>query len=283
MAMDMRFPSRVRSMRGSLVIFELGQHETTRDGITSYEDRVRLHFELSGKRHPPRDVDGVFVPYILVVEMTLGLLPGDLFFETFARMNFESAASHMAALLGEAFMVYVGHRRFRHRRGAYPIIEADKEGYLIGPAKGRDEATGELLAVDIAPCHYRLEAFVWKTADLDDWYSIYMPGEWPEQRNDQTGELIKKARSRNVLQECMVAARNWPEHPLYGTARLGPDPNAPSPEELARQRTAELKEWRAGNCRRLKAAVDEVLAKFPKEPPKRQTRSTKVKRPPASN
>ncbi|CAE6869687.1 hypothetical protein R69658_08073 [Paraburkholderia aspalathi] len=100
--------------------------------------------------------------------------------------------------------------------------------------------------------------FVWDSADLDDWYDIYIPGEWPEVRSD-SGVLQRPARSKNVFQERIMSAANWPEHPLAAIAKLGPDPEAPSPEELERRREAELKEYQARNVKALKEAVGRAI------------------------
>lgn len=259
--------------------FELGEHECIRDGLSVFRERVRLMFELSGKDHPGRLVDGVRVPHVISVETDLDLSPGARFFDTFSRMNFENAASHMAELLGDAFIVSVGHGNFKNRPGVYATVDAHK-GYMIYPAKIRDEAAGKIINIPITPATYRCEMFMWLSADLDDWYALHIPGEWPEQKDPRTGEISKPARSKNFLQERIMAARNWPHHPLAAVAMLGPDPKAPTAEELEQQRDAELKERRKGYMKMLNAAVNRAMLEHAKVSTQRRPRTAR-KRPPA--
>jgi len=256
--------------------FEVGQHQWRTDKGTAFKDTVRMLFELSGPNHPPQELDGKSVPHVITVSMPLELIPGRSFFDTFARMNFEASASHMSELLGSAFALYIVHRPLDSGQGVYATVDGGKGGFLIEPAKFRSE-TGELCETPISPPHYALSMFVWDSADMDDWYDIYIPGEWPEVRSD-SGVLQRPARSKNVFQEKIMSAANWPQHPLASVASLGPDPAAPSLEALERQRKAELKEWQDENWRRLKASMAEVVAKLPKEQPKERARSSK-KRP----
>ncbi|SFU26702.1 hypothetical protein SAMN05192563_10658 [Paraburkholderia aspalathi] len=237
--------------------FEVGQHQWRTDKGPTFKDTVRMLFELSGPNHPPREVDGKLVPHVVTVSMPLELIPGRSFFDTFARMNFEASASHMSELLGSAFALYIVHRPLHSGQGVYATVDGGKGGFLIEPAKFRSE-TGELCETPIAPPHYALSMFVWDSADLDDWYDIYIPGEWPEVRSD-SGVLQRPARSKNVFQERIMSAANWPEHPLAAITKLGPDPEAPSPEELERRREAELKEYQARNVKALKEAVDRAI------------------------
>jgi hypothetical protein len=106
---------------------------------------------------------------------------------------------------------------------------------MASPAKVRDETTGEVWAVDVAEPVSRLGMFVWESADLSDWHDLYIPGEWPEWKDERTGEVLSAAQSKNFIQEKIMRAENWPEHPLAAVAKLGPDSEAPTPEELEKQ------------------------------------------------
>jgi hypothetical protein len=237
--------------------FEVGQHQWRTDKGPTFKDTVDMLFELSGPNHPLQELDDKSVPHIVTVSMPLELIPGRSFFDTFARMNFDGTDSHMSELLGSAFALYIVHRPLRSGEGVYATVDGGKGGFLIEPAKFRSE-TGELCETPIAPPHYVLSMFVWDSADLDDWYDIYIPGEWPEVRSD-SGVLQRSARSKNVFQERIMSAANWPEHPLAAIAKLGPDPEAPSPEELERRREAELKDYGARNVKALKEAIDGAI------------------------
>lgn len=253
--------------------FEVGEH-LWRDGPTStLKDTVLLCFELSGPNHPPKNTNGQSMPHVVSVSMPLELIPGRRFFDTFARMNFEGTVTHMSELLGGPFGVWIAHRSFSRTPGVYATVAADKDGCLIVPAKARTDK-GVVVEASVAPPHYALSMFVWDSADVDDWYAIYIPGEWPEERNS-SGVLLRPARSKNVIQERIASAANWPEHPLAAVARLGADPNQPTPEELERQRDEEMKELGAENVRRLKAIIDNAVGRHSKAPSKRRARVPK--------
>lgn len=259
--------------------FEVGQRQWRSDKGVMFKDTVRMLFELSGPNHPPQELDGKSVPHVVTVSMPLELIPGRCFFDTFARMNFEGTASHMSELLGSAFALYIVHHPLRSGQGVYATVDGGKGGFLIEPAKFRTE-TGEVCDAPVEPPYFALSMFVWASANLEDWHDIYIPGEWPEVRSD-SGILQRPARSKNYIQEQIMFAANWSEHPLAAVAKLGPDPETPSPEALEGRRKAELKEWQDENWRKLKASMADVLAKVPKEKPKERARSSK-KRPPKS-
>jgi len=200
--------------------FELGQHEVMRDGVKRYEDRVHLVFEISQERPEPRNIDSRPFPYFVALTTTLSLLPGEPFFEAFASMNFEGAASHMVELLGEPFGMYVRHRHDTHRVS----IVRDDCGYVIRPLKERNAVTGEVIVGNLAPNRSGLRAFVWKTADVDDWYGLYRPG-------------------KNTFQEKIASARNWPEHPLSSCVAYGGDPLAPNDGDREVDRLLRVRAW----------------------------------------
>lgn len=201
---------------------EVGKHDITRAGVTTCEDRVRLVFEVSKVQHPSRNGEGPAPPYLVWIETTLGLWSGDRFFETFNQMNEAMGASHMAELLGGAFCFGVWHGCDNGRRSRTLLV--GKEGYVVQP-----------VFAEVAPVAARIRVFAWKTAEMDDWYDIHIPGEW------------------NGLQKRVMSAKNWADHPLAKVAVLGGDPLAPSPQETK-------EEMQRRNCAELKAAVNRALA-----------------------
>ncbi|PCE27518.1 hypothetical protein BWP39_03170 [Paraburkholderia acidicola] len=234
---------------------ELGQHECMRDGALVYRDRARMVFELGGQSHPGRLVDGVRTPHVISVETDIDLSPSARFLDTFSRMNFENRATHMTELLGDQFVVYVKHVPLKSASGVYATLEASK-GYLIYPAKGRHEDSGPVVCIPVVPRTYRLVLFAWASADMQDWYDLYISGEWPAVLDENTGDVVRPARSKNILQERIMSARNWPEHSLAAVAMLGPDPHEPTAEELERQRAEDMEE----NCRHINEAIDKAIA-----------------------
>jgi hypothetical protein len=194
--------------------FEMGTHEEEYEGQKRDRSKVDLVFELSGPNHEPRKLDsGELVPIRVTVQETLSLDPDKSFFGLFSAMNYAGKATHMAELLGEAFIVEVFHKRSRDRTRVYANLKGPN-GYNITAPTVKDEITGKAKAIQVAPAITKLLLFSWANADKDDWDSIYIPGEYAERRDDQTGEIVSPAHSKNVIQEKIKKGRNWPAHPL---------------------------------------------------------------------
>lgn len=254
--------------------FELGTHEEEFENRKRDREKVDLVFELSGPNHAPRQLEnGTLVPIRIAVQETLSLDERSNFFRLFGALNYAGKATHMAELLGDPFIVEVFHRPSVDGTKIYATLKGPA-GYMVTGPDIHDARTGRDIHVEVAQPITDLRMFVWASADKEDWYSIHIPGEY-EEKKDAEGKVISPARSKNVIQECIMSAKNWPDHPLAAVVQLGGDPDAPSPEELERQREEELKEWQDENWRRLKAAVDNAVGKRPKEPPKRRARVPK--------
>ncbi|NML98782.1 hypothetical protein HHL24_12590 [Paraburkholderia sp. RP-4-7] len=241
--------------------FELGQHEEGNlESEMVLRDQVDLVFELSGPNHPPRKLDdGTLIPHRVTVRETLSLDPWANFFKLFSMMNeaHGSFARHMVQMLNKAFVVEVFHRRSKDGKKVYAGLKGP-DGYTVHGTTLLDEETGETQTVDVPPAITELKAFIWDLANKAMWDSIHIPGFYEERKNEK-GEVISPKRSKNVLQERIMSAKNWPEHPLAELAKLGPDPEAPSQEELERRREAELKEYQARNVKALKDAIDSAI------------------------
>lgn len=195
--------------------FEIGEHDDIREGTTCLTDRVDLVFELSGPNHPPRRLaDGTLVPLRITVQETLSLSDKANFFKLFGQMNYAGKATHMAQLLGEPFLVEVFHRKSADGKKVYANLKGPN-GYNVRGTSVQDPLSGKTVHIDVDPAITEIKLFVWATADEEDWYDLYIPGQYDEQR-DAAGNLITPARSKNVIQERIMSAKNWPQHPLAG-------------------------------------------------------------------
>jgi len=58
-----------------------------------------------------------------------------------------------------------------------------------------------------------LKCFLWENPDAEQWASLYIEGEYAERRDD-TGRIVRPARSKNVIQDKIKAALNWPGSPM---------------------------------------------------------------------
>jgi len=222
-APDMRKPNRGSSdytppalgiARARLVgYFELGTHEEEYEGKLRDREKVDLIFELSGPNHEPRKLDdGTLIPIRITVQETLSFNEKANFFKLFGAMNYAGKATHMAELLGEAFVVEVFHKKSKDGKKTYANLKGPN-GYNVKGTTVQDPLSGKAVVVDILPPVTEIKYFIWNTADQEMWDSIYIPGEYAE-RKDSEGKVISPARSKNVLQGIIRKAKNWPQHPL---------------------------------------------------------------------
>ena len=197
--------------------FELGTHEEEFEGKKRDREKVDLIFELSGPNHEPRKLDdGTLVPIRVTVQETVGLDPSSSFFKLFGAMNYAGKATHMAQLLGEAYIVEVFHRKSKDGKKVYANLKGPG-GYNVRGTTVPDPASGKPIVIEVQPAMTELKAFIWDIADKEMWDSIYIPGEW-EERKDEQGKVISASRSKNVLQQKIMEAKNWKTHPLANMA-----------------------------------------------------------------
>ncbi|WP_321899534.1 hypothetical protein [Paraburkholderia heleia] len=197
--------------------FELGRHvEKNREEQDVEREKVDLIFELSGPNYPPRGgANGVKIPQRIAVRETLSLDANADFFKLFGAMNYAGKARHMAQLLGQSFLVEVFHKKSKDGKQARAVLKGPW-GYNVKGPFYQDRHSGETVAVDVPPAITGFRYFIWNAADKQIWDSIYIEGEY-EACTDKDGREIAPAKSKNVLQEQIMKATNWPEL----AARLG--------------------------------------------------------------
>ncbi|MBR8333074.1 hypothetical protein KDW69_15625 [Burkholderia ambifaria] len=216
--------------------FELGTHEEEFEGKTRDREKVNLVFELSGPNHEPiKAADGTLIPIRISAQETLDLSYGASFYELFDAMDAAcgGGASHIAEMLSKPFIVEIFRRRSRDGKRIYASLRGPN-GYNVKGIAQVDRRTGKPVAVEVAAAVTAVKAFIWDVADKEMWDSIYIPGEYPEQR-DADGVLIAPIRSKNVIQEKIASAKNWASHPL-SELDLGPGPQEPPPVRVRRPR-----------------------------------------------
>lgn len=209
--------------RARLVAYlEMGLHEEEFEGKKRDREKVDLIFELSGPNYPARITDEWLIPIRITVQETLSLEPRSNFFKLFANMNYLGNATHMIELLGMPYLVEVFHVRSRDDTQVFATLKGSLKsfpggyGYKITSPEYPDPLTELMATVKVDPAITDLKAFVWKLASKAMWDSIYIPGEYAERKDDKTGEVISKSRSKNVIQEKIKSAKNWPPLGLVG-------------------------------------------------------------------
>jgi hypothetical protein len=71
--------------------------------------------------------------------------------------------------------------------------------------------------------HSALRLFLWAQASREMWDSLYIEGQYDEKKDEKTGKVIYPAKSKNVIQEKIKAAKNFVGSPLadiLGTEEL---------------------------------------------------------------
>lgn len=209
--------------RGRFVTYvEIGKQKATYKGAPKIENQVIFGFEITGPRIKPRE-DGQ--PHIIELQpMNKSQSEKAKFFKLFNRLNHAGKATHVAELLGEAYRIEVFHRKGKGRDGKERIyLDLNKKGevHAIYPTSVRDEETGEIKTVTVDPQKAPTRMFLWDFADMDQWNSIFIDGQWDEKKDEKTGEVTQPARSKNVLQNRIKIAENFPGSPIEVLLKAG--------------------------------------------------------------
>lgn len=214
--------------------FEIGKHESTWEGVTKTKDKVQMVFELSGPRHPPVERDGVKYPIRMTITETRSLNPKANFFKLFQRLNYKGDATHYIQLLGEDFIATVVHKADKKDPKKVYANLRDDAGYTIRPPFVPNPETGEDIRIKADPAITPLKAFLWDHADAQQWADIFIDGEYPAKVDDKGVELYP-ARSKNVIQNTILAATNFAGSPIAELlASKGEALDLPVAEEPAR-------------------------------------------------
>lgn len=193
---------------------EKGQKESEYKGQKKINNVVDMIFELSGPKHSPREVDGVKYPYrVTKKNMNLSLNEKSGFFKLFTAMNYDKKATHIAELLGNAFVAEVKHNKTKYdgKDFTHVNLENIRKPYATNPE------TGDEYEVNVDPPLTELKLFLWDFATPEMWDALFIAGEYEEQK-DKDGKVTREARSKNVIQESIMAALNWKGNAVYDYA-----------------------------------------------------------------
>lgn len=203
--------------------YEVGLHEFEYQGVTKTQNEVQLVFELIGKKHPPREVDGTKIPVRITVTTNLSQNEKAWFYKWFSALRTEE--KHFAQLLGKPLLLEIEHTE-KERNGkktTYANVKKESLRKPIIQVVEMDEdgtPTGNLIDTPFAvgPAITELKALVWDFADADDWDNIYIAGEYPERKDEKTGKVIAEAKSKNAIQLKIASALNFKAFPVYDYA-----------------------------------------------------------------
>lgn len=202
---------------------ELGKHEKTWKGQTKVKELVRLGFEVSGPKHKPViGADGVARPLVLYVEETLSQDPKANWVKLFSLLNHDRSATHAVQLLGRAYKAMLTHRKYKRRddpaeqdkwTGLDYKIRGDG-GYTIQAPFYEDQETGDMKPLQVDPPITKMAALLWDNPSQEQWDSIFIEGEYPERKNE-AGVVTAPAKSKNAIQQRVLAAVNFKGSPLH--------------------------------------------------------------------
>lgn len=195
---------------------ETGKQKESFQGVPRVREKVKLIFEVSGKNHPPVEIDGKKYPYLIEVEETLSLNEKANFFKLFQRLNYSQTYKHFAQLLGQSFLGEIVHRPYKTKAGKDGVaveLKRKNEGYTIKPPRVQNPETDEWMIVEAGPQLTTTRCFLWNYADEQQWASIFIEGQYEERKNEK-GEVIAPAKSKNKFQLAIRGAENFDGSPI---------------------------------------------------------------------
>lgn len=215
-----------KGMTGARLVgyYEVGQHEFEYQGKKKTQNEVQLVYELIGKKHPPRELEGgEKVPVRITWTTNLSQNEKAWFFKTFNTVR-DEGDKHFVQLLGRPVILNIEHveKGEGNDKRIYANIEKGsiRKPVLQVPEMQDGEPTGNLIdqPFNVGPAISELKAFVWDFADAEMWDSIYIAGEFPERKDEKTGKVTAPAKSKNVLQLKIASALNFKGLPCFDYA-----------------------------------------------------------------
>ncbi len=176
---------------------EVGKQRSVFKGVEGFKDQVKLIFEIHGKKWEPKDIDGKKVPQRITVTLNRSTSAKAGFYKLFLKMRDNNPdITHMAELLGEAFMGKIRHREYevtnngqKEKRIAAELTDAEKAWtitppYVDVPVMEKDEDTGEMVPTgeyerrpqSVPAAMSPLRLFIWDHADKEQWDSLEIEG-----------------------------------------------------------------------------------------------------------
>lgn len=192
------------------------------------KDTVQLIFELAGGKNQPRELeDGTKIPHRVTLNMTLSLNEKANFYKLFRKLNYKGTAKHMAELLDNYWLVTVRHRKGKDGRVFANLDDVDRNYTFRPPVRIEGDelaGTAKQIPIDKPERLSELRLFLWDFPSKEMWDSLFIDGTY-EERKDDSGKVIAPARSKNVIQNRIMAATNWATSPMAEILAAGGDLN----------------------------------------------------------
>lgn len=239
-------PEKGQAWARFVAYYEVGKHEKEFEGRKSTPNMAQLVFELSGPNHP---VGPTGVPQRITLEESLSFTEKANFPKIFAMMNYAGDATHIAELLGRAFIIDIFHKKSADGKKTFATMKGTAKttpvgsGYSIRGTTVQDTLTGKPVSIPVPEPVTEIKAFLWDVADMDDWNSIFIEGKYDDRKDEKTG-VVTPGKSKNVIQNKIMSAVNWKDHPLAAVVAAGgqeaeiPDAEDPEPSDETPDNTA---------------------------------------------
>lgn len=186
---------------------ETGKQKKKFKGADKVIDEVQLVFELSGKNYPPREFDGKKFPVRIITKFNKSMNAKAGFFKLFQVMNYQGKATHMAQLLGQAFMGVVAHYKSESMTSAMAVLNEIKAPRTF------DAEREEYVPINVDAALSPLKVFFWNNPSKPMWDALFIDGQY-EAEEAKDGKPARPAKSKNVVQNRIKTAENFKDSPL---------------------------------------------------------------------
>lgn len=230
------------------------------------ENMATFTFELSGAKYPHIEFQGEMIPHRVSFEINISQNEKARYFKLFQLMKQGVPdAVNFGQLLGQPYLVTVIHEKWgemvdvldddgkpvlgsdgqpvKEHKFCKAVIYDKKAGaFTVRPAVNVDPVAGTSAPIPVPEPVTTLSCFFWDFPSQPLWDSLYIPGEYPA-RTDKDGKVVSPARSKNVYQDKIRRAVNFPGSPIAdllggAEALVGPADTPALPERKAEDQQA---------------------------------------------
>lgn len=190
-----------------------------------------IQFELLGKKHAKeietQDETGQTVKRIVypVITERVAIKSGPRagFYKLLSAMDYGRGNTHMAFMLGEAFILTIIHNEVEKdgKKRVYANIKDDSGNWKVSaPVRVNEEGETEPLKAPAATVAERM--LLWDAPSIEQWNSIHIPGTYKRKEGDKEVEV-----SKNWLQNTAKSALNWEGSPVQNLVIASIDGDLP--------------------------------------------------------
>lgn len=193
-----------KAMARLIEYVELGPQPQSFNGEKKPDcEEVRVAFELFGKKYTSTTSDGEELHDVIAWKGTKKFNNKSQFFKLMKKMTYgREGITHMAQMLGEAFIVEVKHNTVERngKEVTYANIFVDGDCYVAAPVV-EDPVTNETKKLDVPEPTRPFRCFIWKNPTKECWDSIFIDGSRTFKEGDK-----EVTRSNNWMQETLQSS-----------------------------------------------------------------------------